>query len=80
MNVTNSTRLAKWISDIKQQKAKAPMLAGSLPLEILVDIGIEKLNRDYTYLLLSANLIDRDELLQKLRTDFSEELDLEKYR
>ena len=80
MNVSNSTRLAKLISDIHQQKATAPLLAGSLPLEILVDIGIEKLNRDYAYLLLSANLVERHELQQKLGGLLSGELDIEKYR
>ncbi|XP_043482154.1 protein zwilch homolog [Leptopilina heterotoma] len=73
MNVANSTKISKLISEIMQQKAMSPLLAGSLPLEILIEIGIEKLMRDYTYILLSANLIDRHEVKQKLQCHFSEE-------
>lgn len=80
MNVSNVTRTAKLIIDIMKQKATTPLLAGSLPLEILIDIGIEKLIRDYTYILLSANLIDRHELQEKLKKNFNEKFDVKKFR
>lgn len=79
-NVANSTTLAKLLFTISQQKAPTPSLAGSFPLQLLVEIGLEKLNRDYTYLLLSSNLIDRHELQQKLSVNFNKEIDVEKFR
>ncbi|XP_051165531.1 protein zwilch homolog [Leptopilina boulardi] len=80
MNVSNVTRTAKLIIDIMKQKATTPLLAGSLPLEILIDIGIEKLIRDYTYILLSANLIDRHELQEKLKRNINEKFDVKNFR
>ena len=48
MHKSNKSKLAQLIRDSYYGKMEAPLLEGTLPIEILVEIGIEKLHRDYT--------------------------------
>ncbi|XP_012276800.1 protein zwilch homolog isoform X2 [Orussus abietinus] len=80
MNSSNATRFAKIVSELYRPNAALPLLVGSLPLELLIDIGFRKLNRDYVYLLLSMTLIDIDEVKKKLNIQPSGEYDLQNYR
>lgn len=41
------------VQDIVRGREDPPVLDGKIPLEILVEIGIEKLMRDYVHALLS---------------------------
>lgn len=42
------------------------LLLGSAPLELVVDVGFEKLARDYLYILRGARLVDLYDIRQKL--------------
>jgi hypothetical protein len=45
----NDTRIARIVREIVRGREEAPVLEGKAPLEILVEIGIEKLTRDYVH-------------------------------
>jgi len=80
INGIDLTRLAKLVSELNTPKAMVPSLAGSFPLELVIDMGVEKLCRDYTYLLLSANLAEQHDMQQKLAKVSTGEFSAEKYR
>lgn len=46
----NSNRLAELIREISQQRLAIPHLSSTEPLELLLEIGIEKVMKDYEYI------------------------------
>ncbi|XP_011157932.2 protein zwilch homolog isoform X2 [Solenopsis invicta] len=79
INDTNSTKFAKCISNLHHQETTSHLLVGSVPLELVVDMGFEKLTRDYLYILRGARLIDLHDFRQKLIMS-SRIFDAENYR
>ncbi|XP_053978515.1 protein zwilch homolog [Hylaeus volcanicus] len=80
VNVTNSTRFAKVISNPNQQKNISHLLSGSLPLEYVIDMGFEKLYRDYMYILINARVDDLYNIQHKLRNVSCDEFIVDTYR
>ena len=59
----NTTRFAKLVDKIVREGEMHSFSMNSRePLEILVEIGIEKLRRDHVHALLSSSFAGRDEL------------------
>lgn len=80
MNDTNSTRFAKCISNLYHQETISHLLVGSVPLELIVDIGFEKLTRDYLHILRGARLVDLHGIRKKLNDVSSGIFNTENYR
>lgn len=77
LNVTNNTKFAKLLSELSSHNTISHLLVGCLPLEILVNIGFEKLSKDYKYILMNAAFLTFDEIkykfgkpLQQFDSDF----------
>lgn len=47
---TNKNHLAELIREISQQRLAVPCLTGSEPLELLLEIGLEKASKDYEFI------------------------------
>lgn len=47
---TNKNHLAELIREISQQRLAVPCLTGSEPLELLLEIGLEKTTKDYEFI------------------------------
>ena len=60
----NSTKVAKIVRSIlrKEDMDLAKILGGPESLEMLIEIGIEKLKRDYTQTMLNNTLATREDL------------------
>ena len=58
----NNTMVAQLVSDSYLRKLRIPDLAGIYPVELLVEMGIEKLRKDYTHAFLSKDLVTRENL------------------
>ncbi|XP_076174873.1 protein zwilch homolog [Ptiloglossa arizonensis] len=80
INLTNSTRFAKVISNLHQQNIITHLLSGSLPLEYVVDMGFEKLCRDYMYILINARVGDLHDIQQKIVNVSCDEFTVDTYR
>lgn len=48
---TNNNRLSELVRELSQQRLAIPHLVGTEPLELLLEIGIEKLMKDYEFIL-----------------------------
>ncbi|XP_015190976.1 PREDICTED: protein zwilch homolog [Polistes dominula] len=57
LNITNNTKLAKILPELSHQKTVTHLLMDSIPLEILIDIGFEKVNKDYKYILMNTGIV-----------------------
>ncbi|XP_078034904.1 uncharacterized protein LOC144468948 [Augochlora pura] len=78
--LTNSTKFAEVIANLNQHNQISYLLSGSLPLEYVIDMGFEKLYRDYIYILMNSrfgDLHDIQEILGKVQSD---EFIVDKYR
>ncbi|KAK2580878.1 hypothetical protein KPH14_005950 [Odynerus spinipes] len=62
LNMTNNTKLAKILPELPHQNTVSHLLVECLPLEILIDIGFEKLSRDYKYILMNADCVTFDDM------------------
>ncbi|XP_060821588.1 protein zwilch homolog isoform X1 [Bombus pascuorum] len=80
VNYTNSTRLAKIITNPHQEKVISHLLSGSLPLEYVIDMGFEKLCRDYVYILANARFGELHDIQQKLKKISCNEFTIDTYR
>lgn len=80
INDTNSTRFIKHISNLHHQGTTSHLLTGSIPLELVVDMGFEKLRRDYLYILRGARFVDLHDVRQKLVNMSSGIFNMENYR
>ncbi|XP_048513681.1 uncharacterized protein LOC105693044 isoform X1 [Athalia rosae] len=78
--LTNSTRINKIASQILYEKGTVPIVDDELILQLLIDAGLEKLSRDYMYILMSANLIDLYEVRQILCNVQTEVFKIESYQ
>lgn len=65
---------------MRHQGTISHLLVGSVPLELVVDIGFEKLTRDYLYILRGARLVDLYDIRQKLVDISSGIFNTETYR
>ncbi|KAG8036927.1 hypothetical protein G9C98_004249 [Cotesia typhae] len=80
LNSIDETRFAMMVSELYGENKKFSIHAGTLSLELVIDMGIEKLSRDYLYLISNMSLLEMSEL-QKLITNVSnEEFKLDNYR
>lgn len=79
LNVTNNTKLAKLLPELPHQKTVSHLLVGCLPLETLIDIGLEKLSRDYKYILVNTGLATFNDIRHKFGKS-PESFDIEFYR
>lgn len=70
----------KCISNLHHQETISHLLVGSIPLELVVDMGFEKLIRDYLYILRGAQFIDLHDIRQKLNNISSGIFNTESYR
>lgn len=59
---TNQNRLAELIRDVSQRRIAIPHLNGSEPLELLLEIGLDKLMRDYEYIFNESKLCSGNDL------------------
>ncbi|XP_071561375.1 protein zwilch homolog [Temnothorax nylanderi] len=80
INDTNSTRFVKCISNLHHQETTSHLLVGSVPLELVVDMGFEKLTRDYLYILRGARFVDLHDIRQRLSDISSGIFNTENYR
>ncbi|KYQ57370.1 Protein zwilch like protein [Trachymyrmex zeteki] len=80
INDTNLTKFVKCISNLHHQETISHLLVGSIPLELVVDMGFEKLIRDYLYILRGAQFIDLHDIRQKLNNISSGIFNTESYR
>lgn len=58
----SKNRLAKWIIDLSEKRMTIPHLNGSEPLELLLDIGIDKVTRDYEFIFTESKLCSAEGL------------------
>ncbi|XP_076288778.1 protein zwilch homolog isoform X2 [Lasioglossum baleicum] len=80
INLTNRTRFAKVITNSSQHTVISNFLSGSLPLEYVVDMGFEKLCRDYVYILINSRFGDLHDIQEKLGNVLDGEFTIDKYR
>ncbi|XP_018404406.1 PREDICTED: protein zwilch homolog [Cyphomyrmex costatus] len=80
INDTNLTRFVKCISNLHHQETISHLLVGSVPLELVVDMGFEKLIRDYLHILRGARFINLHDIRQKLNNISSGIFNTENYR
>lgn len=59
---SNQSRLANLIRDVSDHRIAIPRLNGSEPLELLLEIGIEKVNKDYEYIFVESKLCTAEDL------------------
>lgn len=59
---TNNNRLATWVRDLAEKRMAIPQLNGSEPLELLLEIGIEKLAKDYDFIFSESKICSADSL------------------
>ncbi|XP_013385543.2 protein zwilch homolog [Lingula anatina] len=62
VHASNHTQLAELVRASYYNKLVMPDLAGLLPLELLVEIGVEKLRRDYSHAFIDKDLVTADQL------------------
>ncbi|XP_014666597.1 PREDICTED: protein zwilch homolog [Priapulus caudatus] len=73
VNQRNNTQLARLVRDSYSGKMATPDLTGALPLQLLLEIGIEKLTVDYVTAFLATevvHLFDLDYYLATSRADY----------
>lgn len=63
----NHTVLAELLRGIIAGKMAVPTLTGTQPIEILIELGIEKLRKDYVYIFKTANIKTEEELNNLLK-------------
>ncbi|XP_076656487.1 protein zwilch homolog [Halictus rubicundus] len=80
INLTNPTRFAKVITNSSQHTIISNLLSGSLPLEYVIDMGFEKLCRDYIYILINSRFGDLHNIQEKLGNVSCGEFTIDKYR
>lgn len=59
---SNQSRLAHLIRDVSDRRIAIPRLSGSEPLELLLEIGLEKVNKDYEFIFTESKLCTADDL------------------
>ncbi|KAI9584467.1 protein zwilch [Glossina fuscipes] len=70
----NKNRLAEIITEISNRRLAIPCLTGSEPLELLLEIGLEKLYKDYEYIFVESKICSSNDLRNKwARKDHKED-------
>lgn len=59
---TNNNRLAVLIREISHQRLAVPSLKGTEPMELLVEIGLEKVTRDFEFIFSESKLCSKTDL------------------
>lgn len=59
---SSQSRLAQLIRDVSDHRVAIPRLSGSEPLELLLEIGLEKMNKNYEYIFMESKLCTADGL------------------
>lgn len=59
---SSRSRLAHLIRDVSDHRIAIPCLSGSEPLELLLEIGLEKVNKDYEFIFTESKLCTSEEL------------------
>ncbi|XP_046742453.1 uncharacterized protein LOC124409093 [Diprion similis] len=77
---TNSAKINKIISNVIFQREAMPIISENLLLELLIDAGLRKLGKDYTYILSCADLIDLCDIRATLCSVQDGTFDIEGYR
>lgn len=65
---TNNNRLANWVRDLCEKRMAIPQLNGSEPLELLLEIGIEKVAKDYDFIFSESKICSAENL--KLKEEY----------
>lgn len=65
----NKTSVVRLVTNIVRGSDTVPDLSGSLPLEILIECGLEKLQRDYSHTLLNGELATKESISHFLLLD-----------
>ena len=65
----NKSQVVKIINNIVRGGDTLPDLTGYLPLEMLIECGLEKLKRDYSHTLLNSELASKENISQFLMFD-----------
>jgi len=69
----NKTRVVRLVGGLVRGGETLPDLSGSLPLEMLIECGLEKLRRDYSHTLLNSELAAKETVSQYLVSDTLEQ-------
>ena len=69
MYARNKSQVVKIINNIVRGGETLPDLTGYLPLEMLIECGLEKLKRDYSHTLLNSELASKENISQFLMFD-----------
>lgn len=64
---TNDNRLAHLIREVSKERIAIPRLNGSEPLELLLEIGLEKVSKDYEYIFAESKLCSGEALRPEKR-------------
>ena len=60
----NQTKVVKLVNSIIRGNDVLPDFSGSIPLEMLIECGLEKIHRDYSHTLLNSELASKVEMLK----------------
>ena len=65
----NKSNVVKIVNSLVRGGESLPDLSGYLPLELLIECGLEKLKRDYSHTLLNSKLASKENISQFLVSD-----------
>ena len=68
----NTKSVVKIVNSIVRGSETIPDMSGSLPLELLIECGLEKLRRDYSHSLLNGELASKESIAHLLVSDCPE--------
>jgi len=58
----NPTKLAHILRELMRGGSPVPAITGITAIELLIEIGLEKLSKDYTHIFLSSDLATSEQL------------------
>lgn len=76
----DKTRFARMVSELESENGKVSSLAGSSSLELIIDMGLENISRDYMYLLSNMNVMEAYGLRKIFNYMLTGEFDIHEYR
>ncbi|KAK0156965.1 hypothetical protein PV328_012069 [Microctonus aethiopoides] len=80
LNDMDKTRFARMVSELENENGKVSSLAGSSSLELIIDMGLENISRDYMYLLSNMNVMEAYGLRKIFNCMLTGEFDIHNYR
>ncbi|XP_063994185.1 uncharacterized protein LOC135171508 [Diachasmimorpha longicaudata] len=80
LTIGDDTRFVKLVESLDSGKKELPQLAGSVSMELVIDMGLEKLTRDYMYLLSTGNLMETYDVRKMMINVAEGAFDVDKYR